>query len=302
MRFLLLACLLLIGVSSAQAQTGDISGVLAAQTAYEADANKDTRAALMEALTAYDGPPTVETVQALWAVMINDSMDGDYENMRESALAVEAHIAPVSEILPQQYSEAKFVAAVALFNDERDTDALLEMAHVEGFSKGFYDEQGEKPDWAESLKWKSDAWGLAMEAYFVSVGERHPSETMIQEIIASYGYDQQKINDDAMDKPGTITGLPHCPGKLIQRPRMRYPAGGVRKGLFGAVILKFDFDPEGNVTNPQVMASIPFEEFEERSLKTVGKWKYKADQSRDVGTSCTLERSNVVLPLVFQLD
>ncbi|MEO0448783.1 MAG: energy transducer TonB [Pseudomonadota bacterium] len=302
MRLLLLTCLSLFGVFSVCAQTGDISQVLATKASYDANTNDDTRAALLDALSAYDGPPTVETVQAHWAIMINDSVDADYENMRESALAVEAHITPVSEILPQQYIEAKYVAAVALFNDDQDTDAMLEMAHVEGFSKGFYDELGEQPDWAESLKWKSEAWGLAMDAYFVSVGERHPSENRVEEIILSYGYDRQKINDGAMEKPGATTGLPHCAGKLIQRPRLRYPAGGVRKGLFGAVILQFNFDPDGNVTDPEVMASVPFEEFEERSLKTVGKWKYKADQSRDVGTSCTLERSNVVLPLVFQLD
>ena len=298
MRVLLLACLSLFGVLSVQAQTGDISQVLAAKADYDANADDDTRAMLLAALNAYDGPPTVETVQAHWTVMINDSTEGDYKKMRESALAVETHVAPVSEILPQQYMEAKFVAAVAYFNDRQNRDALVEMTHVEGLLKTHRDENGDHPDWADSLAWRADAWGMAMQAYYVSSGKRHASEEEVDAILQSYW---DKVPAPETEEEDAEDLLPTCPGALAQRPRMKYPAVKAMRGRFGAVILNFELDEEGRVVEPKVLASVPVEEFEERALKTVRKWRYKADKASEVGVTCRLSSSNVVLPIVFQL-
>ena len=290
----LLVCLIHLGPTAA-AQEADISQVVAAQESFVSTPSDASRAGLLAALVDYSGPPAVETVNAYMALVSSDSASGDAEKMRESALAATEHLEPVKEILPQQFAETKFVAAVAYFNDDPEPDAMLEMAHVEGFAKAYRDSLGERPEWATRLRWKADAWGMAMEAYFDSSREQWPSDAEIEAILASY-----PINEDAtIEDEQSDAKLPSCSGKMIQRPKMRYPSGKAMRGMYGAVILGFELDPEGRVVSPEVLASIPIEEFDEKSLQTGGKWRFKPDDPDQVGVSCRLERSNVLQPLVF---
>lgn len=298
--WLCLAGIVVLVAASSFAQDLDVTDAVAAHEAFVEDPSKPNRSNLLGALEAYQGDATVETVNAYLALLKGDTSSGKYRDMRESALATSLHLEPVAEILPKQYMEAKYIAALAYFNTRQNSDAILEMAHVEGFTKAFVDEIGEKPEWAEDLRWKSDAWGMAMEAYFKSAKERHPSSEEVDEILASYGADEASLNDQAMQSLNE-SGLPQCSGTMIQRPKLRYPAGKAMRGMFGAVILGLEFDTEGNVINPRVLASIPIEEFDEKSLRVVGKWRYKPDDPEQVGVSCRLERTDVVQPLIFQM-
>lgn len=283
-----------------EAQDLDVTSVVEKHEAFTTSATDDTRRALLDALAAYKSDPTVETVQAYLALMKSDTGNAEYSEMRETALATAAHLEPVSEILPRQYIEAKYVAAVSYFNHRQNADAILEMAHVEGFTRHFVDDVGERPDWANDLKWQADAWGMAMEAYFESSRERYPGRDEVNAILDTYGTLEEAAYIGASETTVEYA-LPHCPGQMIQRPKMRYPAGKAMRGMFGAVILGLEFDSEGNVINPRVLASIPVEEFDEKSLRVVGKWRYKADEPDQVGVTCRLERTDVVQPLVFEI-
>ncbi|NQY40957.1 MAG: energy transducer TonB [Henriciella sp.] len=291
---LILVCLIHLGLPAMAQKTG-ISEIVAAQKSLADGPSDATRAGLLAALDDYSGPPAVESVNAYMSLVSSDSASGDTAKMRESALAAAAHFEPVKDIIPQQYAETKYVAAVAYFNDDPEPDAMLEMAHVEGFTKAYRDSLGERPDWATNLGWKADAWGIAMEAYFESDRKKPPSDAEINAILAAYPVPQD-ATETASDNP-----LPQCAGRMIQRPKMRYPSGKARRGMYGAVILGFELDPEGRVVNPEILASIPIEEFDEKSLQTVGKWRFKPDDPDQVGVSCRLERSNVVQPLIFQI-
>ncbi len=286
--------------SPAIAQDADITDIVFAEDAYAAETTDQTRANLMAALAAYTDAPTVETVKAHLTVMVNDTLASDYDKMLESALAARAHLEPVLDILPKQYAEARFIVAMAQFNGDLDAAAMLEMAHVEGFTRAYRDQTGEQPEWAWDLKWKADAWGMAMDAYFESTRKRHPDDDEIEQILASYGADTKTLNAAAFAEIDE-SGLPTCAGRMIQKPKMRYPAGKVMRGKFGAVILGMEFDADGNVINPRVLASVPFEEFDEKSMRTVSKWKFKPDDPKQVGVSCRLQRTDVVQPLVFQI-
>lgn len=292
--------LLVLLAPNAVSQEVDVTNVVIAQDAYISEITKDTRADLVAALTAYDDAPTVETVKAYLSLMVNDTAAGDYDDMFESATAARDHLAPVSDLLPKQYAEARFIVALAQFNGDLDEEAMIEMAHVEGFTRAYRDETGEQPEWARDLKWKSTAWTMAMDAYFESSRKRHPSEDEIEQILATYGSDTAFANSLAAESVDEA-GLPHCAGKMIQKPKMRYPTGRAMRGKFGAVILGLEFDQAGNVINPRVLASIPFDEFDEKSISTVGKWTFKPDDPRQVGVSCRLQRTDVVQPLVFQI-
>ncbi|MEC7291057.1 MAG: energy transducer TonB, partial [Pseudomonadota bacterium] len=276
----------------------DVTEIVAAKQAFSAQANEDTRAALFDALAAYDGDATVESVNAYMALLLHDATGDSIEDMYQSATAATAHFEPVSDILPKHYLEARFMAAVGLFNVEHAPEAMEEMAHVRGRAQSFEDATGERPAWATSLRWKADAWEMAMEAYFLSADEPYPSDSDIQSILASYGVDTATANARA-DRSVAERGLPFCSGKLVQRPKLRYPIGGVRRGMYGAVILGLELDEEGNVIDREILASVPENQFDKKSLRVVKKWKYRATDENAVGVTCRLNRKNLVLPLTF---
>lgn len=301
MHFILSVFLLCIAGTTtlqAAAQDYDVTDIVAANEIFSADPTDANRDALFAALVEYPGEATVPSVNAYVRLLMHDATNDDSENLIQSATRATAHLEPVADILPKQYLEARFLAAVAQFNQDPDPDTILEMAHVEGRARAFTDELGEQPKWADSLKWKADAWGMAMGAYFESNRDPYPTAEEIQEILASYGVDVASRNALA-DRSLDENGLAFCAGKLIQRPSMRYPAGQANRGRIGAVIMEFDLDPEGQVVNPRVRASVPEGVFDEKSTRVVDKWKFKPDNKNAVGASCRLERTNVVVPLTF---
>ena len=303
MRFLLSFLLALICGTApfSVAQENDISAVMAAQDTYAADLTPETRAALLSELAAYPGEATIETMNAYLTVLANDSITGDPSALRESGQATAVHLEPFADIVPKQYVDARFLGAVSAFNADLDPEALTELAHVEGFVSGLRDDTDTKPDWASALGYRAQAWRLAMRAYFQSMDDPHPSMDDIDAVLASYGADAIAINARA-GNPTEDNALPHCPGRMRQSPALKYPYRKAKAGVVGAVILGLEFDPDGNVINPKVLASVPFEAFDAKSLRVVNQWRFKPTRSRDVGVTCRLERTNVVQPLVFLLD
>lgn len=284
---------------TALAQEYDITDIVAAQDAFLAAQTEETRADLLAALANYEGEPTVETVRAHHTVMTSDTRAGNYDDMYESATAAHAHYEPVSAVIEKQFAEAGFIAAIASFNGELEPDAMIAMAHVQGFATAQREDNGERAEWARDLMYKSDAWLMTMDAYFDSVRVRHASDEDIDAVLQTYGADDNTINAQAA---GSLdeSGLPFCSGEMVQKPKMRYPRNKFRKGMFGAVILGLEFDSEGQVINPKVLASVPLDEFDERSLETVGKWRFKPDDPDQVGVKCRLNRTDIVQPVVFQ--
>lgn len=302
MRGFFSACIAVCLGNLGHAQELDISEIVAAQTAYDESQTETRRTALLRALSNYQDDATVETVNAHLIVMSNDVASGDYEKMRESAVAATAHLAPVAEFLPQQYIEAKFVGAISLFNGEEDASAMLEMAHVEGFT-GRFREPGfdDRPVWAINIYWKATAWTMAMDAYFETAKKDHPSEDEINAVLANYKVDTETLNAAAKASEAE-SALPFCDGRVVQSPQLRYPARSMRKGMVGAVIMGMDFDTGGKVLNPKVLASIPSDEFDESLLRTVSKWRYRAKKRKDVGVTCRVDRTNIVIPFIFTLE
>ncbi|MEM7328632.1 MAG: energy transducer TonB [Pseudomonadota bacterium] len=304
MRFFIVFCLFIACQTltiSAGAQEFDITEIATAQAAYDEDPTDAHRETLLDALARYRGEATVETVNAHLVVMANDSITGEPATLRESAHAAAMHLAPVAEIVPRQYVDSGFVAAVALFNSRQDPSAMTEMAAVEGFARHHRATDGTRPDWATDLQWKSTAWRLAMEAYLKRVDEDHPSDRELDAIVDSYD-DPGQPAASASQAVSDENALPRCPGRMRQTPKLKYPSGRTQRGVVGAVILEFEFDPDGNVINPKVLASVPENEFDEKSLRVVTQWSFRPQKRRDVGVKCRLERTDVVQPLIFFLD
>lgn len=304
MRIFIIALSILAGLiapSAAQDNDAALNAIEAAYSAYETKPDKTTRKALLEALDIYDGAPNTTTVSAHLRVMVDDTYAAKPRELFKSATMAREHLEPIANVLPQQYIEARYVAAVAHFNDRQKSAAMLELAHVQGLANQINSDGDEYLEWATSLRYKSEAWRMAMEAYFQSKGERFPSDQEINTILSTYKADPATVNAAADSDETTEGQLPFCDGELKQRPKMRYPAGKAMRGMYGALLLELNFDETGQVVDPIVRASVPFEGFSEKALKTVSKWKYVAEDKKAVGVSCRLSRGNVILPMLFAI-
>lgn len=304
MRAFMFMLVVLLGLSapvSAQTTETGLAAIENAYSAYETKADKATRKALLEALEAYNGEPNTTTVNAHLIVMVDDTYAAKPRELYKSATMAREHLESIANVLPQQYIEARYVAAVAHFNYRQKSAAMLELAHVQGLAKRVNSALDEDLEWATSLRYKSEAWRMAMEAYFQSAGDSFPSDEDIDAILSTYRADPATINA-AADSGETIDGqLPFCAGEIVQRPKMRYPAGKAMRGMYGALLLELNFDETGQVVDPIVRASVPFEGFSEKALKTVSKWKYVAEDKKAVGVTCRLSRGNVILPMLFAI-
>ncbi len=300
MRLFLAYCLLVFGIGASLDSHAQAPDIEAANAAFIATPTDATRSALVAALADFDGAPTVQSVSAYVGLLAHDRRVGNRAALYESASAAAVHLASVADIAPKPYLEARFLAASAQFDIAPSANARIEMAHIEGHARSYTDQIGEQPDWAVTLKWKADAWGMAMDAYFEGEREPHPSAQEIQGILASYGVDIASRNALAarsLDR----RGLPFCAGKMIQRPSMKFPSDRDSRGQYGAIILEFDLNRDGEVENQRVLASVPEGIFDDRALQTLAQWKFRPEDRNAVGSTCRVERSNMVQPLAFEL-
>jgi len=296
---LVLAVFLPLSFSAAQDSGGDASRVVSAKQAYSVKANKASRLAVLDSLEAYTGEPTVDTIEAALAVLSADIQSGKPRLLRESGRIVTAHLEPVATVLPQQYAEARFAGAVGTFNSNPKPESMIEMAHVRGFAGQFWDDDGAQPDWASDLRYRSEAWGHAMSAYFASIGKPPARDEAIDDVLAMYAAPVDQLAQNQNNISGDE--LPFCEGEMLMKPKLRYPSAAAMRGKFGAVIMKYEFDAEGKVINPKVLASVPIETFERKVISTVGKWRYVATNPAAVGKTCRLYRTNVRQVLTFQI-
>lgn len=307
--FVAVAFVFMLSLSTASGEDAppDTSAIEAAHAAWTAKANRKTRKALDTALEAYDGPPTTATVLAHLARVKEDGIDGRVSALRRSASAAADHIEPAKVQLPQQYLELRYIAAASLFNDRQKPDAMIEMAHVQGEAYMYQEASKEDDSAFRDLHNNARAWGMAMEAYFNTRDESAPAYSEIEAILAAYDADTETTNAKARvgetSKPDTgAKRLPFCEGELEMIPKLKYPKSSLRKGVVGAVIFEFDHDENGAVINPRVLASVPDEGFKDEAMKTVKRWSYKAAEHEQPGTTCRLERKNLQLPAIFEID
>lgn len=277
----------------------DITQINEAHAAFKAKTTGRNYSRLIKALDAYEDDVTTETVLAYTDLLKFDIEKRAYRRMRKTAVKAVDHYEPVADYIPRQYLDTRSLAAIALFNSDHDTDAMLEMAHVYGRARQIHNPDWSHPDWATKAQWSSEAWLYAMEAYFLSVNRRYPDEDALDAIKASYS------QEDHQDPPKIASRvkhkLPHCKGELDMKPKIRYPKDASYRRMFGAVILEIELDSTGAVINPKVRAAIPFEGFSESVVKTASQWTYVPEDAEIPGETCRLQRKNLVVPFTFSL-
>ena len=290
---LILSWVSLAGFVGAGAQTSDVKAqIQKATNAFVEAPSKSTRAALASELSAYKGPPTVQSINGHLTLLMYDAPSEDFPLILPTARAAAAHLEPVADRLPKQYLDARFIAAIAAFNAEKDENAPYDMAHIQGMTLGI-EPDGVWPDWAKSTHYQANAWALAMLADLKADRGKSVSQDAYDEILATY--------PARKEMPMASDALPLCEGKIRNRSRIQYPSLATRRGQWGALILEYDLNEEGRVINETVVAAVPEGFFEEESLEWVKKGRFRPKKSDEAGINCRIERRGIVQDLVFQL-
>ncbi len=292
--FFALIAAALVGPSGAFAQaTPSKAQIENATMLYLNARNEDARANLVDALAAYSGPPTVQSINGHLTLMAQDAASEDAQRRFETAQAATTHLQLVAEIMPKQYLEARFRAAVARFEATRDTSAAYELAHVQGIS-GEIENQGVWPQWARTRHYQAKAWALAMLAAARADSEASISQAAYDDILARYA----PVKGPAPD----YGARPLCKGEVRNRARLNSPKIAGQRGQWGALVLEYDFDDDGRVINEAVLAAVPEGAFEKDALKWVKKGRFRAENRDQVGVTCRINRRGIVQDLVFQID
>lgn len=281
--------------------------LLASFSNWSVDKNRRTRKAFDTALTPLVSlPPTNLTIKAMQARHFYDFETGKYRKASNSAGQAGDHIRPVADQIPRAYVAAEKMAAISGFNSAPNRSVLSDLVHLQGWLAQHRVSLGEDaPDWVEKEEFRTHAWELAIEAWFVSSNKKSLSEAQRDDIMSTYdtGPDITELLEAAKATAllEGIAALPFCEGELLQRPPLRYPLDSFRQGRYGAVIVGFNIE-DGQVADVVVKAAVPSDEFEDQASSTVSQWTWKANSDQNPGVDCSMSRKDVVQPLVFALD
>ncbi len=275
--------------------------LLAAYARWRAAPNNETRASLDSALsTVADEPPSMLSVSAFHNRYIADMSESDFETAKQTAAAAAAHLFPVRDQVGPTWSGAAITAAVASFNDDREPEAIIDIAKAHAEISIMRHMSPSPPDWLLDRYYTSMAWQSAMNAYFSSEGDAAREIEIADQIV------DDAITDDNHTHPDgpsihTIDGLPSCDGKFNRPPKPTYPNRPAHQGYVGAVIALMDIDESGTIT-PRIGASVPGDMFDDEVLRSLKRLRWKWEDTADGDPNCRKINRDVVYPFQFQLD
>lgn len=286
--------------ANSHAGAGTDTGLLKAYAGWKIKPSRETLTALDAALSAFETTtPNGLSITAFRDRYVGEVQDRDFKSAALLAQRATKHFAIGGDPFAEFVMEARLVDLTSRFNASPKVEQFEEIVHLRGELGKVKGHAGDDAaDWMNDYYWNANAWQLAIGAYFTSVKKKHLSPEQTEAILASYEdglYTEQPPAEDSSAEEK----LRFCEGSLIQKPAMRYPAASGRKGMFGAVIVKFRFE-DGNVRDPEVLAAVPFEGFRDEVIRTMSKWKYEPSEDPAVA-GCGLDYDNVVQEYVFAL-
>ncbi|MEL6567413.1 MAG: energy transducer TonB [Pseudomonadota bacterium] len=276
--------------------------MLSAYIDWNGDPKRSTRRALDDALEAAEPvSASLVSVGIFSARMQSDAEDLRWSRLKESAGGMARHLEPVKSVLPRIWVEAALAEQVADFNHRQNRRVEIELAHVQGkFAEALIDADPAQIEALEPFRWRIEAWRAAVVAYFQSVpGSRRTPESEIDAVLAAYP-DYPESSDAENIDAGEDDNRPFCKGDFDMSPKLRYPARQARRGQFGSVFAKLTVE-SGQVTDVEILASVPLEGFKERAKETVLQWTWIADDEQP-DPDCRTSYSNLILPMVFSID
>lgn len=265
------------------------------------------RKALDKALAAIvDRAPSLLSVAAFQRRYGADvGSQSNWGRTSQSAGEAAKHFEPYKDLIGQQWSSARTSELAARFNDKRDRLAVLDMAKHDRLLRDMivevFQKEGDRPDWMDEHRYRAEAWTMAMEAYFRSEKTRATADKIRQEVDEILGdfAGPTEWPETEEEKPDTQK-LPFCGGTFNMKPALQYPRAATERGLYGAALMKITIT-NGEVSDVEALAAVPFEGFKASAAETISKWKWVSNDP-GVGKTCGLDRENIILPLTFALD
>ena len=261
-------------------------------------------AALREALLARsrNGGADMTTVLAWERLYRAGWSKGDWGNTERDAAAAAEFFKRAPSLLIRQRG-AEVVGAAAAYRVERRNDtadrnrAYFAMADahdaVSADINRFSDPAVRKQLWP--LKWASEAWAYAMEAYLESsdrqVGSHISSRLKPRDLVQP---DYEQYPEDEATR-----SLRVCEGGFQGR-KLTYPSSKAFDGQVGSVIARMETDASGKVTDVEVLAAVPAEVFAEGVVATLKTWTYKPTKKAS-GSSCRLNFRNHTYKVRFYI-
>lgn len=275
--------------------------MLMAYIDWRTNPKRATRRALDDALEVVERLPASTVSLSIFTMRMQaDVNKKDWLDLRESAGSMARHLEPVNAVLPHFWAQASLNEQIADFNRNQERRVEPRLAHLQG-KLALALEQADPAliETVEDTRWRIEAWRTAINAYFLSKpGERPTPESSINAILEQY--------PDHPNPPGEESDSsdqderPFCDGSFDMTPPIRYSGRQARRGRFGSVYARLSVE-DGLVSDVEILASVPLEEFRDQASKAIAQWRWIAADDQPE-PDCKMSYSNIVLPIIFSLD
>lgn len=271
-----------------------ISRVLLAAANYRLNADGPTRQELLEALKARESGKGVDmqSVVAAEALYRGDWASGNWGGASETGAVAHRLIQRAGTGLSHRALQAKAVSATGGFMGGRDKDDYAKIVATHNEVVDTLNEAGDqRRDELVSLKFMLEAWAISVESYFRSTQQ---TGTLFAKDVKPLPLKQPEfaLFDDMLIAPDT------CMGDINERA-IRYPESAGFRGMVGTVIIKFDTDAHGRLSNTEVLASVPVAQFADAVQSAVPRLVMSRNK-KDTQT-CTLAAKGRITRISFYI-
>ena len=281
--------------------------LLLAVAAYSEASNGASRADLERALMNVP-EPTLLSARSFLPLYTELAESGQLGRAARVAGAAVEHLRPVRTSVLQYYLHALEAYATTHFLDEPSVEAHEAIVRWNAEMKQLYEalDHEHAPEWLSANYWRSEAWDVAVGAYYRSVETRWETGADIgaltpeqsEMIREEYPLPERNSGDDGHEN---VSELPHCDGELVMAERVRFPHRQSYNGIVGSVIVRFKLDENGRAFDAEVLASVPAGSFDTSATDPIESWYWEPEEGVDVA-SCRLYRDNLIVPISFSFD
>ena len=280
----------------------DVLKAFAIWSASEGDAAADD--AFRAVLAANEAAqPSLLTVSAFEAFYVPATQTSDWDEITSRTGMAASHLKPVRDLVPDRWAIAELLSATADFNENRDFASYDKISDLAAWLRGKRRDEALKAP-LRSLDYQAMAWKAALNSFFRSYDnavatkvKRHGRSKYQDQIDAAEARAEAILKEFPA---GTSDGPPFCSGEVIRPPRPTYPRDAARKGYVGAVLLGLDFE-DGEITNIEVLASIPDDAFVQASLDGMKTFRWKFDEEQEDPECTRTKKTAAIYPFQYAL-
>ncbi len=278
----------------------DVLKAFAIWSASEGDAAADD--AFRAVLAANEAAqPSLLTVFAFEAFYVPATQTSDWDEITSRTGMAASHLKPVRDLVPDRWAIAELLSATADFNENRDFASYDKISDLAAWLRGKRRDEALKAP-LRSLDYQAMAWRYALGAYFRSF-ENVSFSNVSRDGRFKYEneFDQAEERAEAIlaEFPKTMSSEPpFCSGKVVKPPRPTYPSSAARKGYVGAVVLGVDFE-DGEISNIEVLASIPDDTFASASVRGMKTFRWKFDEVQEEPGCTRTKKTAMIYPFEY---